>query len=228
VSIPYTNVQAPCNSVIKGYTTWSNASTNRLWGNFGLTGLTPRDPTSGPHLVRCPATLACKIGPSCRIWSSPGTAAAIGVGGTVIVGIAGFWANVRNTNKTTALTLQGQVTDRYSKVIEQLGSEKLDVRIGGIYALERIARDSARDHPTIMEVLTAFIRESSRELPCRQLMKTQVLTRPGAGRARTCKRRHCHWTPGSHVRPRGLHGRKAAGRNDMAAIRSGPHRREPR
>ena len=39
-----------------------------------------------------------------------------------------------------------------------------------------------------MEVLTAFIRESSRELPSRQLMKTQVLTRPGAGRARTCKR----------------------------------------
>ena len=35
--------------------------------------------------------------------------------------------------------------------------------IGGIYALERIARDSAKDHPTVMEVLTAFIREHSRE-----------------------------------------------------------------
>ena len=66
------------------------------------------------------------------------TAAAIGVGGTVIVGLAGFWANVRNTNKTTALALravelteQGQVTDRYTKAIEQLGADKsLDVRIG--------------------------------------------------------------------------------------------------
>jgi uncharacterized protein YjbI with pentapeptide repeats len=37
------------------------------------------------------------------------------------------------------------------------------VRIGGIYALERVARDSARDHPTVIEVLTAFIREHSRE-----------------------------------------------------------------
>jgi hypothetical protein len=37
------------------------------------------------------------------------------------------------------------------------------VRIGGIYALERIARDSPKDHPTVMEVLTAFIREHSRE-----------------------------------------------------------------
>jgi Pentapeptide repeats (8 copies) len=61
------------------------------------------------------------------------------------------------------LTEQGQVTDRYTKAIEQLGSGKLDVRIGGIYALERIARDSARDHPVIMEVLAAFIREHSDE-----------------------------------------------------------------
>ena len=65
--------------------------------------------------------------------------------------------------RTYELTEQGQVTDRYTKAIEQLGSDKLDVRIGGIYALERVARDSARDHPTVMEVLTAFIREHSRE-----------------------------------------------------------------
>ena len=61
------------------------------------------------------------------------------------------------------LTEQGQVTDRYSKAIEQLGSKELDVRIGGIYALERIARDSPKDHPTVIEVLTAFVREHSRE-----------------------------------------------------------------
>ena len=57
------------------------------------------------------------------------------------------------------------MTDRYTKAIEQLGSNKLDVRIGGIYALERVARDSARDHPTVMEVLSAFIREHSHEQP---------------------------------------------------------------
>lgn len=65
--------------------------------------------------------------------------------------------------RTYELTEQGQVTDRYTKAIDQLGSDKLDVRIGGIYALERVARDSAADHPTVMEVLTAFIREHSRE-----------------------------------------------------------------
>jgi hypothetical protein len=65
--------------------------------------------------------------------------------------------------RTFDLTRQGQVTDRYTKAIEQLGSEQLDVRIGGIYALEHVARDSARDHPTVMEVLTAFIREHSHD-----------------------------------------------------------------
>lgn len=67
------------------------------------------------------------------------------------------------TARNFVLSREGQMTDRYTKAIEQLGSDKLDIRIGAIYALERVARDSARDHPTIMEVLSAFIREHSRE-----------------------------------------------------------------
>jgi hypothetical protein len=62
---------------------------------------------------------------------------------------------------------EAQVTDRYTKAIEQLGSGTLDVRIGAIYALERIARDSPKDHPAVMEVLAAFVRENSRDpWPC--------------------------------------------------------------
>jgi len=67
------------------------------------------------------------------------------------------------TARSFTLSRQGQVTDRYTRAIEQLGSDKLDVRIGGIYALERVARDSSRDHSTVMEVLAAFIREHSHE-----------------------------------------------------------------
>src|SRR5258705_5208047 len=67
------------------------------------------------------------------------------------------------TARNFRLSREGQVTDRYTKAIEQLGSDNLGVRVGGIYALERIARDSARDHPTVMEMLTAFIRENSHE-----------------------------------------------------------------
>ena len=67
------------------------------------------------------------------------------------------------TARNYALSRQGQVTDRYAKAIEQVGSKELNVRIGGIYALERIARDSSRDYPTIMEILAEFIRDHPRE-----------------------------------------------------------------
>jgi hypothetical protein len=53
---------------------------------------------------------------------------------------------------------QGQVTERFTRAIDQLGHPELDVRLGGIYALERIANDSPNDRTTIAEVLTAFVR----------------------------------------------------------------------
>ena len=84
--------------------------------------------------------------------------------GVFAAGALAFTArNFTLSRRTLDVTEQGQVTDRYTKAIEQLGSDKLDVRIGGIYALERIARDSPRDHPVVMEVLAAFIREHSHE-----------------------------------------------------------------
>lgn len=63
------------------------------------------------------------------------------------------------TARTFALNRAGQITDRFTTAINQLGHSELDVRLGGIYALERIARDSKGDHPQIVEVLTAYIRE---------------------------------------------------------------------
>ena len=98
----------------------------------------------------------------------------VSVGGTVVVAMVGFGHSsstadkaveaARNTNKETLdATRKGQITDLYSRAIDQLGSKMLDARIGGIYALERVAQDSAPDHPTVMEVLGAFIREHSHE-----------------------------------------------------------------
>jgi membrane protein implicated in regulation of membrane protease activity len=78
-----------------------------------------------------------------------------------VAGLAGLAAlgSLAMATRTYRLTQEGQITDRYTKAIEQLGSDKLDVRLGGIYALERIAKDSERDHPTVVEVLSTFIRE---------------------------------------------------------------------
>jgi hypothetical protein len=63
------------------------------------------------------------------------------------------------TARTYRLTEQGHLTDRYTKVVEQLGNNNVDVRVGAIYALERLAKHSKRDHPTIVEVLCTYVRE---------------------------------------------------------------------
>jgi hypothetical protein len=76
------------------------------------------------------------------------------------------------TGLSYRLNRAGQITERFTRAIDQLGNPKLDVRLGGIYALERIARDSRDDHPQIVEVLTAYVREHAR-------------WRPGTGEART-------------------------------------------
>src|SRR3954447_12289204 len=63
------------------------------------------------------------------------------------------------TGLSYRLNRAGQITERFTRAIDQLGNAELDVRLGGIYALERIARDSKDDHPQVVEVLTAYARE---------------------------------------------------------------------
>ena len=82
------------------------------------------------------------------------------VRGTLIQALAatGLLGGLFYTARTFRLNQQGQVTDRYAKAVEQLGSGSEDVCIGGVYALERIMRDSPHDQPTILNVIVAFIR----------------------------------------------------------------------
>ncbi|MFI6078888.1 pentapeptide repeat-containing protein [Actinoplanes sp. NPDC051343] len=75
------------------------------------------------------------------------------IGGLGLLAGAGF------TARTYFLARRGQITDRYTKAITQLSSEKITERLGGIYALEHLMVESQRDHGTVVEVLAAFIRE---------------------------------------------------------------------
>lgn len=107
------------------------------------------------------------------------------LGGVLLV------AGLYFTAKGFRLTREGHITDRYAKSIEQIGHERLDVRIGGIFALERIARDSPTDRQTAVEMLTAFVREHTRvdsRTPSKENVSADVQAalsvlgrRPGAG-----------------------------------------------
>ncbi len=98
--------------------------------------------------------------------------------GTVSGGVAlftGYIAILRSETNTrqneiandqNEITEQGLITDRINKATEGLGkSDKdgkpvLQVRIGALYALERIAQDSLRDHIRIMKIVCSYIRVS--------------------------------------------------------------------
>ncbi|WP_158844983.1 pentapeptide repeat-containing protein [Saccharothrix deserti] len=54
-----------------------------------------------------------------------------------------------------------RVTELYTKAIEQLGSDKAAVRLGGLYALKRLAQDSPGQRATVIEVVCAYLRMST-------------------------------------------------------------------
>jgi uncharacterized protein YjbI with pentapeptide repeats len=87
-----------------------------------------------------------------------------GIGAALLIGAAlqqAATARRRHKEQTDA-DRQGRITESFAKAVEQLGSDKLEVRLGGIYSLERISKESPDDYWTVMENLTAFVREHSR------------------------------------------------------------------
>ncbi len=64
--------------------------------------------------------------------------------------------------QTIAADRQRRITESFSKAVSQLASDKLEERLGGIYTLESISKESSDDYWTVMENLTAFVRERTR------------------------------------------------------------------
>jgi len=86
----------------------------------------------------------------------------------VLLGLYFTWRRVEISQKTLETQQDQQVTERFTRAIDQLGqtddkgNKKLEIRLGGIYALERIAWDSpGRDYSTVIEVLTAYVRANA-------------------------------------------------------------------
>lgn len=106
---------------------------------------------------------------------------------------AGFtWMTIRQAGGEQRLTREGQVTDRYHAASPTSGADAEEVRIGGLYALQRIARDSPPRRPTVVQVISAIVR--SRTQPKKAI---QVPT----GRSTTSMRR-CASSPAPSTRTR--------------------------
>ena len=95
-----------------------------------------------------------------------GLIVAAGVG----VGLA-WWRSRASNRQAIAALRQAEVAQRnhvvemFNRAIDQLGSEKLEVRLGAIYTLARISRDPqyADYRIPILQTVSAYVREHSRE-----------------------------------------------------------------
>ncbi|MEU7117244.1 pentapeptide repeat-containing protein [Streptomyces zaomyceticus] len=81
------------------------------------------------------------------------------VRGTVLQTAAGLavLGGLVYTGRGYVLSRQSQVTDRYAGAVSQLSSDNLDARLGGVFALQRLARDSRHDVASISQVLSSFV-----------------------------------------------------------------------
>ncbi|PPJ05430.1 hypothetical protein C5E51_23340 [Nocardia nova] len=70
------------------------------------------------------------------------------------------------TNAQLGMSQQTAVTDRFRLAAEQLSSDKIDIRIAGVYLFERLAKDSPADHATAYSVLAAFVRTQAPVTSC--------------------------------------------------------------
>ena len=70
------------------------------------------------------------------------------------------------SNRQAEIAEKGHLTDRFSKAVELLGHDKSSIQVGGIFTLEKIAReDPATYFETVYELLCAFIRDHAPLIP---------------------------------------------------------------
>lgn len=85
------------------------------------------------------------------------------VGGIIIVaGGVATWVNLTISRRREDLDRVGQIAEHFSRSVAQLDGAQEAVRIGAIYALERIAEDSDRDIEPVADVLCAIVRHRAR------------------------------------------------------------------
>jgi len=78
------------------------------------------------------------------------------VGGVVILlGLFFSWQELVSTKEKL-------FTENFSRAVAQLGDDQTAVRVGGVYALERIARGAVDDHWTVMEMLAELVRNEAK------------------------------------------------------------------
>ncbi len=77
----------------------------------------------------------------------------------LLVGAYLAWGQLQIASNQLEDQRSARATDRFARAVDQLNSQHHAARVGGVYALERISKESPELRWTIQEMLTTFIRE---------------------------------------------------------------------
>jgi hypothetical protein len=89
--------------------------------------------------------------------------------------LVGAWFVLARNIAQGRADFRRRITESYGKAVSQLASDKMEERLGGIYTLENISKESPADYRTVMETLTAFVRERARrKAPAKEMPWTMA------------------------------------------------------
>jgi Pentapeptide repeats (8 copies) len=74
-----------------------------------------------------------------------------------VVGFQQLAEDRHQASQDRQLTRQGQASERFTRAIDQLGSDRVETRIGGIHGLDQIAEQSPENSGPVGEVLLAWL-----------------------------------------------------------------------
>ncbi|MBB5081411.1 pentapeptide repeat-containing protein [Nonomuraea endophytica] len=100
-------------------------------------------------------------------------AAGVGAGVTLLLAVRRQRHQEVATWHTTHDASERRVTELYTKAVEQLGHDKAPVRLGGLYALERLGQDTPALRQTIVNVICAYLRMPYEHPPDRQIQQNE-------------------------------------------------------
>jgi len=83
--------------------------------------------------------------------------AIVGAIAVLLGGLLNYFTQTKVQKRQLKVLREGQITDLITRAIDQLGSDKTDVRLGGVWALERLVESSPDEWRLLSAVLTAYV-----------------------------------------------------------------------
>jgi Pentapeptide repeats (9 copies)/Pentapeptide repeats (8 copies) len=109
---------------------------------------------------------------------------AVGAAAALLLAFRRQWHAEHVAQATNYDATERRVNELYAKAVEELGHQRAAVRLGGLYALARLAQDNFEHRQTVVDVICAYLRMPFELLPDDQQLDSENGTGIGPGAER--------------------------------------------